>query len=59
MRKSSVYQMFPVMKKTPSTGAGYRYIAPYAELCAFEAATFIAQSGSTEEIIVDDTVYNW
>jgi hypothetical protein len=51
--------MFPVMKKTPSTGAGYRYIAPYAELCAFEAATFIAQSGSTEEIIVDDTVYNW
>lgn len=51
--------MLPTMKKTPSTGAGYRYIAPYAELCAFDAAAVIAQSGSTENITIDDNVYTW
>ena len=47
------------MKKTPSTGAGYRYIAPRAELCSYETAAFIAQSGSTEDIVIDDNVYTW
>ena len=51
--------MFPIMKKTPSSGAGYRYIAPYAELCSYETAAFIAQSGSTEDITIDDNEYVW
>lgn len=51
--------MFSIMKKTPSTGAGYRYIAPYAVPCALEPSEFIAQSGSTEELTLDDNVYKW
>ena len=51
--------MLPNMKKTPSTGSGYRYIAPYAELCTCEYAAVIAQSGSTEDITIDDNVYTW
>lgn len=51
--------MLPIMKKTPSTGAGYRYVAPYAVPCALETAEIIAQSGSTEDISIDDNVYTW
>lgn len=51
--------MLPIMRKTPSTGAGCRYVAPYAELCAFEPTAVIAQSGKTEDISYDNNEYVW
>ncbi|MBQ7623621.1 MAG: hypothetical protein IJS66_07785 [Bacteroidales bacterium] len=47
------------MKKALFVEAARPYAAPQAESCSVEAASFIALSGSTEDLVEDEVIYNW